>query len=278
MPYLEASEWRFAPELQRELGSTWVGDYLMLEIFERAMSLLNQHLRDGSIYHHAVNLHAQYPLKSPSHPTFGFAETDVETLFRDGMFMYRRASRYCDLDGVCPELKITDLADHYKTWAIGLGHPGRPHIEICWSYFPELAEELPDVFTNDSDGCDRLGWELAGLVLHEIVHNHGFLHPGYDEVQQTFTATESQEKEYDPSREYYRTLPCIAARAVYLVAEEYFSGTGYDRAKSRRWPAPCGCRLNDLPNHRSPQGGVAIDPGQSSTKQRESVYVRRPSQ
>ena len=278
MPYLEPSHWRIDTDLLRDLSGAWVGDYLMLEVFEQAMTLLQRHLRDGSIYHHALNLCAQYPLENPSHPSFGYAEFEMEALLRHGEFMYCRASRYYSSDGICPELKITDLAEQYKPWAIGLGYPGEPHIEIAWSYFPELANEQPEVFSNDSAGRDRLSWELAGLVLHEVVHNHGFLHPGFDETQQTFTAVETRETEYDPRREYYRTLPCIAERAVYLVAEECFSGTGYDRAKSRRWPVPCGCRLSNLPRHRGPQGGKAVDPNQSLPNKLEPVHVRRRGQ
>lgn len=275
MPYLEPSQWRFDTDLVRDLGGAWVGDYLMLEVFEQAMTLLRRHLRDGSIYHHALNLCAQYPLENPSHPSFGYAEFDMESLLRHGEFMYCRSSRFSDDDRSCPELKIADLSDQYKEIAIGLGYIGKPSIEIHWRYFHELAGEQPDVFSNDSSGRDRLSWELAGVVLHEIMHNHGFLHPDFDGAQLTFNAIETRDTEYDPSREYYRTLPCIAERAVYLVAEDCFSGTGYDRSKSRRWPVPCGCSLSNLPRPRGPEGGNAVDPKGSLPNKLVPVHVRR---
>jgi hypothetical protein len=273
MTFLASDDWQYDRALLRELSSHSVGDYLMLEVFDRAMELLHGCLRDGSVFEQAWGLYSQYPPGKPEDPTIGYEEVDLQTLLRDGNFIYGTQSKYFSGSDSCPALKIQDLDDIYKSFAIGIGYDSEI-IGIHWRYFADLCKDHPDVFTNDRLGCNRLSWELAALVLHEVIHNHGFLHPDFNDVQNSFSAIETRDSEFDARHEYYRTLPCIAEQAVYLVAQKDFEGANYDRAKTRRWPAPCACNVNTWPQSKGPTGGAAVIPDQDWQTSREPVPIR----
>ncbi|TWU54718.1 hypothetical protein Poly51_34370 [Rubripirellula tenax] len=270
MAYLDTTDWQLHPELRDELLGEKFGEFYMLEVMERAMELLHRHLRTGTIYEHTKRILDEYPPIELTDPIHGYETTDLTDLFKLGKFRY---------DGDEGRLCVCSMTPYQCEFAIGSARLHDNSINMNWRYFLEVANTSPKVFPSDPVGRQRLAWEVAGIVLHEVVHNHGFSHPDYWDVIDGRATTlpnliEARESEFDPKFEYFRTLPCVAEQAVYLIAKDDFAGTRYDPSRNRRWPTPCGCQLLRPPRKDGPHGGMAIEIPERNS-QEKLVRVRR---
>ncbi|TWU44942.1 hypothetical protein Q31b_01130 [Novipirellula aureliae] len=278
MPHLDPSTWQLQPAFQRNLSRLHLGDYSMLEIFTRGMSFLHDALQSGLVYRHARELWSQFPPVSPTHSSFSYLSQELEELLKNGDFMYSRESRYFHQEGsVCPVLDIQEIEIDVREWAIGIGYPGYAIIGIRSDWLTVLKADYPLVFSNDRIGRDRFAWEVAALVLHEVVHNHGFLHPDFNDVLKNLFVNEALEMEFNPENEYYRTLPCIAGQSVYLASAKYFEGTNYNPASVRRWPIACGCLASRQNQPKIPTEGAQVRAevtAHEGDRTAEPVYVR----
>ncbi|TWU55941.1 hypothetical protein [Rubripirellula reticaptiva] len=269
MAFLDSTDWQIHPFLRDELVAATFGDFYMLDVFERSMELLHRHLRKGTILEHTKRILSEYPPIELTDPLNGYKSADLTDLFKLGKFRY---------DGDENRLCIWSMRHEHCDFAVGSAWLNDNNIEMNWRYFLEEAEENNVVFPNEPIGRERLAWEVAGIVLHEVVHNQGFAHPDYREVIDGNAAklpnlVEARESEFDPQYEYFRSLPCVAEQAVYLIAKDDFAGTNFDPSRNRRWPTPCACHVRRRPKTDGPFGGMPLELPMSNDRDK-SVGVR----
>ena len=246
MSHLAPDDWQFADALLAEHRDTrWAG-FHVVELLERSTELLHTHLRDGSIHAAAVGIADDLgvgdsrfteSLLAPGQ----FTTEDLDRLLRDGQFRFGRETQLIELFDICGECDGFAAAAPLDA----------PWLEVNLLDFLEHAEKRPAVYTRNRDGLDRLAADIAAVMLHEVMHVEGYLHE--HRAENWF--------EFDRSDAYYRTLPAVAQQAIYVVADEYFRGSGHTPSRDRNRPAGCagvGCRPQTTPRRPAP-GGAAVE-------------------
>lgn len=123
----------------------------------------------------------------------GFGPSELQTYLGDGKFKFAPVG---SLEVQGPRLRIP--RDH-TTFA--LAELGGHIIELNF-YF--LMARVDTIIGQNANGETALIWATAAVMLHEILHNHGFDHP--EDVNHATGAT------------YRQTFPVVAAHAMMALS------------------------------------------------------------
>ena len=200
MPFLHSREWMFSAEFLEEFENVPFGDYSSTEVMHEAMRLLHKSLSSRVVYQFARELCDANPPWTPSCPEYGYSENDLKRFLLDGDYNVNGLGTG---NGVL-EIDVVPLDLRHSV--AGLAMPDQNSIGINWEFFANDARFADELYPNDRIGMTRLSWEIASIVLHEVVHRHRFMHPGLSDLATEFHGFSIEVPRANP-RSMYPALP-----------------------------------------------------------------------
>jgi hypothetical protein len=175
-------------------------------IFWSAMRLVfyDEHSKPGLLYQGTL-----YPLGEKiialNGRRWGFSEQDEIAMLKLGNFHYYEANIFFPpllVSGPDPEDR-----DHNWAKAYGIANVDINFYDILKSALTGLGFVKPVTLPENEVGLRIITYFTAGIVLHEIMHNHGFHHQGSADLNM--------------GSDYASSLPCVAEMAVYSACPEW---------------------------------------------------------
>jgi len=185
------------------MSATFWSTTSLQAIFWDAMRLLfyDEAGNPGLLYKGMIYPKAQEVMAWNSSVTYGFSDTNLVSMLQQGAFHYEAPI------GITYSTKMPRLQFVHPDPAVDASYYGKasvPGHDIMFNpwVFLQKANELN--WPKDATGVDRLKWKFASVILHEVMHNHGFSHP--------------KPLNYAAQSCYACSLPFVAERAVAMAS------------------------------------------------------------
>ncbi len=222
MPKLKWDFWYRSDGCRHHMSKTRFAGVDYGTVFWRAMRavFIDEHDNYGLLYNGKL-----YPqvkkVVAKNGRRYGFNEEQEKRMLREGEFRYPIATSIPTL--LYLWFEGPDIPEDNRNWASAYC-PGR-HINVNFYNMRDFAKKH---FPKTKKGVEQLVYFTGAVVLHEIMHNHGFSHP--------------KKVNWKPGTDYASSLPHVAFWSV-LRASPHWSHfktvfTGLSLAELKM----CGCR------------------------------------
>jgi hypothetical protein len=179
-------------------------------IFWRGMRFvfMDEHGKAGLLYEGKVWKASQEIVRANTR-RFGFTESDQKRMLQQGSFKYQPPPSG-EVQALTLRVTGPDQEDIDNVTACIWGEApiGGERIEVNFYRIIGCACTgdwgFGTAFQADSVGIDMLAYFTGGVVLHEIMHNHGFRHP--------------KTANWNPNTDYGASLPAVAGLSVLLAS------------------------------------------------------------
>jgi hypothetical protein len=197
------NNWGRSEGCREWMKRTTFNKWTYTDIFYEAMELLflARNGERGLLYEGKLLDPAKAVIKENKGRMYGFDYDDLYQLVEHGRFKYDTGVHALQIQG-------PDEGDigRNKAGGYNLGRAGRGiMVEFNFYNHIKVAKECG---WHGREGKERLVWLSASVMLHEIIHNHGFSHP--------------EKTSFKPGSDYASSLPMVAQLAV-LRQSPYWS-------------------------------------------------------
>ncbi|MBO0933021.1 hypothetical protein [Fibrella aquatilis] len=213
MPKLTWDNWYRSDGCRHWMDVTKFAGTSFTDIFWRGMRLvfLDEKGNKGLLYNGEVYAEAQ-KIINVNGKMLGFTQSDVKKYLLNGSFKYYDKILN-PIPVHTPKLRFEgpDKDDLQNPWQYAEGEVSGSEIHVHFYNMIRHAEQGIGAFQTtgplpqNAEGINQLAYFAAAVVLHEIMHNHGFQHP--------------YAVDWSPGSDYASTLPQVALQAVLNAAK-----------------------------------------------------------
>lgn len=234
MPYMTWNVWYRSEGCRNWMDKTPFGGVSFTNIFYDAMRSVfyDENNKPGLLPQGAVFAASQDIVNNRNKgKRFGFSLSDQQTMLRDGIFKYNSSNWFSDSRLRFEGPDKGDEKDYAKTQING------STVDLNFYNIVNFATASSNDFhglhiPQSSAGAHELAFFTGGVVLHEVMHDHGFKHP------------ETDHPDHTPGSDYACSLPYVAYLSVLFAARSVLPK--FD-LPTQLWHQPLTAAVNGLP-------------------------------